>query len=170
MILRDGDVFSKQFFDFHALIISIVPVWATSSSMLKSMTISMFKDRLTAFLKIRPEETRMVLLMAGLFLCIQAGQGMGENAAFALFLSSINVDFLPYMYMGLGGVVFIASITYSASLSRFQNATVVNRVLAGSAILFAIEWLLILIFHNSISYPLLWLTTYGMGVVIGTLL
>jgi len=134
------------------------------------MTISMFKDRLTAFLKIRPEETRMVLLMAGLFLCIQAGQGMGENAAFALFLSSINVDFLPYMYMGLGGVVFIASITYSASLSRFRNAKVVNRVLAGSAFLFAIEWLLILIFHNPISYPLLWLTTYGMGVVIGTLL
>ena len=104
------------------------------------MTISMFKDRLTAFLKIRPEETRMVLLMAGLFLCIQAGQGIGENAAFALFLSSIDVNFLPYMYMGLGGVVFIASATYSAGLSRFQNASVIKGLLSGSAIVFAVEW------------------------------
>ncbi|HSO12955.1 MAG TPA: Npt1/Npt2 family nucleotide transporter [Anaerolineales bacterium] len=134
------------------------------------MTISMFKDQLIAFLKIRPEETRMVVLMAGLFLCVQSGQGIGENAAFALFLSSINVNFLPYMYMGLGGVVFVASIAYSASLSRFQNANVIKRLLAGSALLFAIEWLLIAVFRNSISYPLLWLTTYGMGVVFGTLL
>ncbi|HEY5729363.1 MAG TPA: hypothetical protein VIS72_04890, partial [Anaerolineales bacterium] len=92
----------------------------------------MFKQQLTAFLKIHPEEARMVGLMAGLFLCIQAGQGIGENAAFALFLSSINVDYLPYMYMGLGGVVFVASIAFSASLSRFQNAIVVKWLLAGS--------------------------------------
>ena len=130
----------------------------------------MFKEQLTAFLKIRPEETRMVVLMAGLFLCVQAGQGIGENAAFALFLSSINVDFLPYMYMGLGGVVFVVSIAFSASLSRFQNAMVVKRLLAGSSILFAVEWFVIVLFRNSISYPLLWLTTYGMGVVLGTLL
>jgi len=138
--------------------------------MLKSVTISMFKDRLIAFLKIRPEETRMVALMAGLFLCVQAGQGIGENAAFALFLSSINVDFLPYMYMGLGVAVFFVSIAFSASLSRFQNAAVVKYLLAGSAVLFAIEWLAIILFRSSVSYPLLWLSTYGMGVVLGTLL
>ena len=72
--------------------------------------------------------------------------------------------------MGLGGVVFIASIAYSASLSRFQNASVIKRLLAGSAILFALEWFAIVAFRSSISYPLLWLTTYGMGVVLGTLL
>ncbi len=112
----------------------------------------------------------MVALMAGLFLCIQAGQGIGENAAFALFLSSINVDFLPYMYMGLGVAVFFVFIVFSASLSRFQNAAVIKYLLAGSAILFAIEWLAIILFRSSVSYPFLWLTTYGMGVVLGTLL
>jgi len=112
----------------------------------------------------------MAGLVAMLFLCVQAGQGIGENAAFALFLSSINVDFLPYMYMGLGGVVFIASIVFSAGLSRFQNATVVINVLAGSAILFAVEWVAIVLFKQPFSYPLLWLTTYGMAVVLGTLL
>ncbi|HEY5730480.1 MAG TPA: Npt1/Npt2 family nucleotide transporter, partial [Anaerolineales bacterium] len=40
----------------------------------------------------------------------------------------------------------------------------------GSAVLFALEWFVIAVFRNSVSYPLLWLTTYGMGVVLGTLL
>ena len=138
--------------------------------MLKSTTIVMLKDRVTAFLKIRPEEIWLVSLMAVLFLCVQAGQGIGENAAFALFLSRLDVDFLPYMYMGLGGVVFLVSIAYSASLSRFQNSSVVINLLFGSVLLFAVEWLLIVLFNNSLSYPILWLTTYGMGVVFGTLL
>jgi HEAT repeat protein/ATP/ADP translocase len=138
--------------------------------MLKSVTISMFKERLTAFLKIRPEEIHMVVLMAGLFLCIQAGQGIGENAAFALFLASIDVEYLPYMYMGLGGVVFVASITYSTSLSRFQNAVVVQNLLAGAAVLFGLEWLVVVLFRSPISYPLLWLTAYGMAVILATLL
>ena len=112
----------------------------------------------------------MAGLVAVLFLCVQAGQGIGENAAFALFLSSINVDFLPYMYMGLGGVVFIASIVFSAGLSRFQNAAVVINVLAGAAILFVVEWVALILFKQPFSYPLLWLTTYGMAVVLGTLL
>jgi HEAT repeat protein/ATP/ADP translocase len=129
----------------------------------------MLKDRLLTFFKIRPEETRMVGLVAMLFLCVQAGQGIGENAAFALFLSSIDVDYLPYMYMGLGGVVFVASIAFSASLSRYQNARVVINLLGGAALLFGVEWAAIILFKQSFSYPLLWLTTYGMAVVLGTL-
>ncbi len=129
----------------------------------------MLRDKIVAFLKVRPDEIKMVTLVAALFLCIQAGQGFGENAAFALFLSSINVDVLPYMYMGLGGVVFLASVVYSASLTRFQNARVVINLLAGSFLLFAVEWIMIVLFVNSLSYPILWLTTYGMSVVLGTL-
>ena len=130
----------------------------------------MFKNQLITFLKIRPAETRLAGLVAMLFLCVQAGQGIGENAAFSLFLSSIDVDFLPYMYMGLGGIVFIASIAFSASLSRFQNSRVVINLLSGSALLFGAEWVAIVLFKQPFSYPLLWLTTYGMGVVLGTLL
>ena len=54
----------------------------------------MLKDIAVTFLKIRPDETRMVLLVAGLFLCIQAGQGIGENAAFALLRVSMWIYFL----------------------------------------------------------------------------
>jgi HEAT repeat protein/ATP/ADP translocase len=138
--------------------------------MLESVLADMIQDRFLSLLKIRPGESRMVAWMAALFLCLQAGQGIGENAAFALFLSSIRVDFLPFMYMGLGGVVFLVSIAYSASLSRFQNASVVRRLLAGCAMLFAGEWLFLILFRHPASYPLLWLTTYGMGIVLGMLL
>ena len=126
------------------------------------------KERIVALLKIRPEETRLVALMAALFLSIQAGQGIGENAAFALFLSRVDVGFLPYMYMGLGVIVFIASIIYSASLSRFQNASVVVYVLAGTVVLFLGEWIAIVFLDRPI-YSWLWLTTYGMSVILGTL-
>ncbi|HLA06825.1 MAG TPA: HEAT repeat domain-containing protein [Anaerolineales bacterium] len=128
----------------------------------------MSREKVVSFLKVRPEEIRLVVLMALLFLSIQAGQGIGENAAFALFLSRLDVSFLPYMYMGLGVVVFIASITYSASLSRFQNAGVVTFVLAGTVMLFLGEWFAI-VFLNLPLYSLLWLTTYGMSVILGTL-
>ena len=130
----------------------------------------MLREKAVALLKVRPEEVRMVTLMAVLFLCVQAGQGIGENAAFALFLSRVDVDRLPYMYMGLGGVVFIASLAYSAGLTKFQNASVVVSLLVGAAILFLVEWLGIIFVGNSISYPILWLTTYSMSVILGTLL
>ncbi len=130
----------------------------------------MLREKVITLLKVRPDEVRMVTLVAALFLCIQAGQGFGENAAFALFLSRIDVDVLPYMYMGLGGVVFLASVAYSASLTRFQNASVVVNLLAGSFLLFAMEWVAIVLFGSSLSYPALWLTTYGMSVVLGTML
>jgi len=112
----------------------------------------------------------MVTLMAILFLCVQAGQGIGENAAFALFLSRVDVDRLPYMYMGLGGVVFIASLAYSAGLTKFRNASVVVSLFVGAALLFFAEWLGIFFIDNPVSYPVLWLTTYGMSVILGTLL
>lgn len=108
-------------------------------------------------------------LMAVLFLAVQAGQGIGENAAFTLFLARLNVDLLPYMYMGLGVAVFIGSIMYSASLSRFQNASVVTYLFGGIVALFAVEWFAIGILKLAI-YPLLWLTTYGMSVILGTLI
>ena len=129
----------------------------------------MLREKLVTFLKVRPDEVRMASLVAALFLCIQAGQGIGENAAFALFLARLDVALLPYMYMALGGFVFLASIGYAASLGRFENARVVASLMAGSVFLFLAEWAAI-VFLNLPLYPLLWLSTYGLSVIIGTLL
>ena len=60
------------------------------------------RTRLASLLNVRADEGRLVLLVSILFACIQAGQGMGDNAASALFLLRYGVDFLPYMYLFLG--------------------------------------------------------------------
>jgi HEAT repeat protein/ATP/ADP translocase len=129
----------------------------------------MLREKAVTLLKIRPDEIRMVMLVAALFLCIQAGQGIGENAAFALFLARLDVDLLPYMYMGLGAVAFLASLAYATSLSRFQGGSVIVYLLAGAVFLFVVEWTVIVILGISL-YSVLWLTTYGMSVIFGTLL
>lgn len=128
----------------------------------------MLREKAVALLQIRPEETRMVAWMAMLFLLIQAGQGFGDTAAFALFVSH-NVDRLPYMYVPLGLIVFLVSLGYSASLGRFQNATVVVWFLAGFVILLLAEWAAIALFEIPIT-QYFWLTVNGMGIVIGTLI
>ncbi|HEU0296786.1 MAG TPA: HEAT repeat domain-containing protein [Anaerolineales bacterium] len=128
----------------------------------------MLRDKIAALLQIHPEETRMVAWMATLFFLVQAGQGFGDTAAFALFVSH-NVDRLPYMYVPLGVIVFLVSLVYSASLGRFQNATVVVWFLAGFVVLLLVEWAAIVLFQISIT-QFFWLTVNGMGVVLGTLL
>jgi len=128
----------------------------------------MLKAKVVTLLKIRPEEMRMVTLMAVLFLVVQAGQGFGDTAAFALFVSQ-NVDRLPYMYVPLGLIVFFVSMGYTASLGRFQNANVVLWFLAGFAVLLLGEWIAIVLFKISIT-QFFWLTVNGMNVVLGTLL
>jgi HEAT repeat protein len=128
----------------------------------------MLRDKIAALFQIHPEETRMVAWMAMLFLLVQAGQGFGDTAAFALFVSH-NVDRLPYMYVPLGLIVFLVSLGYSASLGRFQNATVVVWFLAGFVVLLLVEWAAIVLFQIPIT-QFFWLTVNGMGVVLGTLL
>src|SRR4030095_6705298 len=64
---------------------------------------------------------------------------------------------------------FLASIAYSASLSRFRDASVVVNLMAGAAILFVIERAAIALFGIPV-YSVLWLTTFGMRVLLGTLL
>lgn len=118
-------------------------------------------------LNVRADEGRLVLLVSILFACIQAGQGMGDNAASALFLLRYGVDFLPYMYLFLGVLTFIATLIYSTALGRFDKGKIFSSLLAvfiglliieRAAILFPFAWL----------YPVLWLTINGMGMILGT--
>jgi HEAT repeat protein len=128
----------------------------------------MLKEKVVTLLQIRPDETHMVAWMAMLFFLVQAGQGFGDTAAFALFVSH-NVDRLPYMYVPLGLIVFLISLGYSASLGRFQNANVVRWFLLGFVVLLLAEWAAIVLFQIPIT-QFFWLTVNGMGVVLGTLL
>ena len=125
------------------------------------------RTRLAALLNIRPQEGRLVLLVAILFACIQAGQGMGDNAASALFLLRYGVDFLPYMYLFLGVLTFITTLIYSAALGRFDKGKFFSALIAAFIGLLILERLAIL-FPFALLYPVLWLTVNGMSMILGT--
>lgn len=100
-------------------------------------------------------------------MCIQAGGGMGDNAASALFLLRFGADFLPYMYMALGGLNFILALAYATGLGRFKRNRFFIWLLAGFAILLLIERAAILRPFSAL-YPILWLTISGISLVLGT--
>ena len=122
----------------------------------------MMREKVITLLKIRPEEMRMVTLMAVLFLLVQAGQGFGDTVAYGLFVSK-NADRLPYLYVPLGIIVFLVSLTYTASLGRFQNSGVVLSFLSGMMILLLGEWAAIGLLQLPIT-QIFWLTVNGMGI------
>ena len=127
----------------------------------------MFANRVTTLLKIRPEEIRLVALVAALFLCLQAGGGMGDNAASALFLLRFGANYLPYMYIAFGVLNFILALAYSTGLGRFKKDRFFIWLLAGFAILILLERIAILHPFPAL-YPILWLTISGISLILGT--
>lgn len=125
------------------------------------------RTRLASLLNVRAEEGRLVLLVAILFACIQAGQGMGDNAASALFLLRYGVDFLPYMYIFLGVLTFITTLIYSTALGRFDKGKFFSGLLAAFIGLLILERAAILL-PFALLYPVLWLTINGMSMILGT--
>jgi HEAT repeat protein len=124
-------------------------------------------NRLASLLNVRAEEGRLVTMVAILFACIQAGQGMGDNAATALFLLRYGVDFLPYMYLLLGALTFTSTLAYSAALGRFDKGRFFSILVAGIIGLLLFERAAILL-RFPVLYPVLWLTINGAGMILGT--
>src|SRR6266498_4426848 len=124
-------------------------------------------NRLASLLKIRVDEGRLVVLVALLFACIQAGQGMGDNAASALFLLRYGVDFLPYMYLFLGVLTFITTLAYSAALGRFNKGGFFSWMITAFIGLLILERAAIFL-PFALLYPILWLTINGMSMILGT--
>ena len=124
-------------------------------------------NRLNAFLNIRREEGQLALLVAFLFACIQAGQGMGDNAASALFLLRYGVDFLPYMYLFLGALTFVTTLGYSAALGRFDKGRFFSSLIAVFIGVLILERAAILL-PFPLLYPVLWLTINGVSMILGT--
>ena len=124
-------------------------------------------NRFASLLNVRANEGRLVLLVALLFACIQAGQGMGDNAASALFLLRYGVDFLPYMYIFLGILTFITTLAYSAALGRFDKGKFFPWIIASFIALLLLERAAILL-ALPFLYPVLWLSINGVSMILGT--
>ncbi|HEX8993290.1 MAG TPA: HEAT repeat domain-containing protein [Anaerolineales bacterium] len=123
--------------------------------------------RLASILRVKPGEGRLVLLVGLLFLCIQAGQGLGDNAASALFFLRFGVGFLPYMYLLLGGTTVVLTTAYSAGLGRFNRGRFFQALILGTVLVLLVERF-VLLRPFPLLYPVLWLTISGLGMILGT--
>lgn len=92
---------------------------------------------------------------------------MGDNAASALFLLRFGANFLPYMYLALGGLNFILALAYAAGLGRFKKDRFFIGLLASFAGLLLVERLVLLRPFPDF-YPILWLTISGLSLILGT--
>lgn len=123
--------------------------------------------RLAGLLNVRPQEGRLALLVGALFLAVQAGQALGDNAASAIFFLRYGVDFLPYMYMVLGVITFMATLLYTVGLGRFLQRRFFTGLLAGAMGMLLLERLALLS-DLPIIYPLLWLSVSVLAMILGT--
>lgn len=112
--------------------------------------------RLAQALSIRPGESRTASLVIGIMLFTAMGAALGGAGIEALFFARFGVEYLPYMFLGLGVTSMIISFGTTAALGSIPRrilyvgipillATVL--VAARLALLTGFSWL----------YPALWL-------------
>ena len=112
--------------------------------------------RLAQALSIRPGESRMASLMIGIMLFTAMGASFGGTGIEALFFARFGVDYLPYMFLGLGVTSMLISFGTTAALGSIPRRILylaipifiaVVLILARLALLTGLSWL----------YPALWL-------------
>ncbi len=112
--------------------------------------------RLAQALSIRPGESRMASLMIGIMLFTAMGAALGGTGIEALFFARFGVEYLPYMFVGLGITSMVISFGTSAALGSIPRRLLYIAiplfiaavlVMARLALLTGLSWL----------YPALWL-------------
>jgi HEAT repeat protein len=112
--------------------------------------------RLAQALSIRPGESRMASLMIGIMLFTAMGASLGGIGIEALFFARFGVEYLPYMFLGLGVTSMIVSFGITAALGSVPRRLLylsiplliaVILIVARLALLAKLGWL----------YPALWL-------------
>ena len=92
-----------------------------------------------------------------LFLVISAGLAIGRGTADALFLKRFGIQYLPYMYLGLGVLMGIVSTAYAAYADRLAPERTFYILLGALAIMLVGNWYLMLENVDSVAYPLYYL-------------
>jgi HEAT repeat protein len=112
--------------------------------------------RLAQLLSLKSGEGRMSSFMIGIMPFTAVGAALGGTGIEALFFARFGVDYLPYMYLGLGLTSMITSFIVTAALGRIPKRIVYTAIpifialtLIGArlALLTRLLWL----------YPVLWL-------------
>ena len=77
--------------------------------------------RLEQALSIRPGESRMASLMIGIMLFTAMGAAVGGIGIEALFFARFGVEYLPYMFVGLGITSMLVSYGITAALGSIPR-------------------------------------------------
>jgi HEAT repeat protein len=117
---------------------------------------------------IRPGEGRTIALVALLFACLEAGQGVGEIGVDTLVLSRFGAESLPYLFVALGSTSLIVALAYGAALGRVPRIRLFAGLLAGAATILLIERGLMATGHPA-TIPLAWLTVFAVGAIAVTI-
>lgn len=113
-------------------------------------------NRLAQVLSIKAGESRMASLMIGIMLFTAMGAALGGTGIEALFFARFGVEYLPYMFLGLGVTSMLVSFGTTAALGSIPRRVLylaiplliaVVLVAARLALLTKMSWL----------YPALWL-------------
>ncbi len=123
-------------------------------------------NRVAQFLSLRSGESRMASLTIGVMLLTSIGAALGGTGIETLFFTRFGVDYLPYMFVGLGITSMIMSFGVTVLLSRVPKQVLyvavpllvsILLVLARFALFTGFAWL----------YPVLWLGKEVLNILIG---
>ena len=112
--------------------------------------------RFAQALSVKSGEARMASLMIGIMLVTAMGASLGGTGIEALFFARFGVEYLPYMFVGLGITSMIISFGTTAALGSIPRRTLYLAIpLFIAAILITAR--LALLTERSWLYPALWL-------------
>lgn len=123
-------------------------------------------NRISQLLSIKQGESRMAYLVIGVMLVTSMGAALGGTGIEALFFARYGVEYLPYMFVGLGIISMILSFGVTALLSRMSKQVLYIAIPLLIAILLVIARFA-LYSGWSWLYPLLWLGKEVLNFFIG---
>ncbi|MEO8228562.1 MAG: HEAT repeat domain-containing protein [Chloroflexota bacterium] len=124
---------------------------------------------LTRLLSVRPAEAALVGQLAALFAIVEAARGVGEIGVDTLVLGQLGPGALPYLYVALGLTSLVATLALGAAVGRLPRGRLFVALLLVLAGVLAVERVA-LSAGSAAVIPVVWLTAYVAGALVGTLL
>ena len=112
--------------------------------------------RLAQALSIKTGESRMASLMIGIMLATAMGASLGGTGIEALFFARFGVEYLPYMFVGLGITSMVISFGTTAALGSIPRRVLYLAIPLFIAVVLIVARL-VLLTGASWLYPALWL-------------